>query len=188
MEHKLFKVTLLGEGAVGKTSLRRQYLGESFEKSYAMTIGADFATKRVILDHVEYTIVIWDLAGQTRFKEVRESYYRGTKGALLVFDLSRGDTFQMLASWIEELLINNNNNKKIPMVLVGNKSDLRGSSIKTIPSSFGEDYAEQLSIWSGFKIPYIETSAQNGDNVEPAFKTLIEQLTKQTYGEEIELR
>ena len=186
MEHKLFKVTLLGEGAVGKTSLRRHYLGESFAKDYSMTIGADFATKRIILDQVEYTIVIWDLAGQPRFKEVREAYYRGTKGALLVYDLSRGDSFQMLASWIEELLVNNNN-QKIPMVLVGNKSDLRGSNLKTIPSSFGEDYAELLSIWSGFKVPYIETSAQNGENVEPAFETLTEQLMKQAYKEEIEL-
>ena len=79
---RIFKICLLGEGAVGKTALRQRYLGEGFKQSYAMTIGADFAVKRVTIDNQEFISQIWDLAGQVRFSSVREVYYRGAAGAL----------------------------------------------------------------------------------------------------------
>ncbi|MHA1347857.1 MAG: Rab family GTPase [Candidatus Heimdallarchaeaceae archaeon] len=126
MSQRIFKISLLGEGAVGKTSLRRIYLGESFKEGYMMTIGADFAVKKMSLNHVEYTLQIWDLAGQQRFSAVREVYYRGTAGALLVFDISRPETYEVLPNWLHEL-IRNNKNRIVPIVLIGNKADLRCS-------------------------------------------------------------
>jgi small GTP-binding protein len=122
-------------------------------------------------------MIIWDLAGQPRFKAVREGFYRGTKGALLVFDVTRKDTYENIPRWIMELL-NNNQKRKVPMILIGNKSDLRGSLYKTIPSEHGENYAKELSIWSGYDVPYIETSAKFGDNVDQPFETLVKQIIK----------
>ncbi|MBY9001303.1 MAG: GTP-binding protein [Candidatus Heimdallarchaeota archaeon] len=174
---KTFKITLIGDGAVGKTSIRRSYLGESFKGNYNLTLGSDFATKAMYVGDLNINMIIWDLAGQPRFKAVREGFYRGTRGALLVFDITRKDTYENIPKWIMELL-SNNNKRKVPMILIGNKSDLRGSLYKTIPSEHGENYAKDLSEWSGFDVPYIETSAKFGDNVEQSFETLIKQIIK----------
>lgn len=176
---KQYKITLLGDGAVGKTSLRRNYLGETFKANYNMTLGADFATNYINVDDVNVTMVIWDLAGQPRFNVVREVYYRGTKGALLVYDLSRPESYESLANWVAELY-RNNGMQKIPIVLIGNKVDLRGSDYSTIPAKYGEDYANRLSEWSGYEVPYIETSAKLGNNVVDSFETLVKQILRQS--------
>ncbi len=170
---KIFKIVLLGDGAVGKTALRTRYLGEGFKKSYSMTIGADFAVKRVNLDGTEIVAQIWDLAGQIRFQSVREVYYQGATGALLVFDITRTETFENIPNWITELL-ENNKNRVVPMVLIGNKSDLRDEN--SITKEAGEEYAKSLSSWSNFEIPYVETSAKEGSNVEEAFHTLLRNI------------
>ncbi|TFF83933.1 GTP-binding protein, partial [Candidatus Heimdallarchaeota archaeon] len=122
----VYKIVLLGNGAVGKTSLRQQYLGKGFKDGYSMTIGADFAVKRVELGHLVATFQIWDLAGQQRFDVVRSVYYRGSSGALLVFDVSNPQSFNNLPSWLNELT-KNNYDRIVPLVLIGNKTDLRGS-------------------------------------------------------------
>lgn len=175
---KQYKISLLGDGAVGKTSLRRNYLGETFKANYNMTLGADFATNYITVDGISIMMVIWDLAGQPRFNVVREVYYRGTKGALLVYDLSRPETYENLANWVAELY-KNNRMQKVPIVLIGNKADLRGSDYSTIPAKYGEDYAQRLSEWSGYTVPYIETSAKLGDNVANSFESLVRQILEQ---------
>ncbi len=172
---KIYKVVVLGDGAVGKTALRHRYLGEGFKQSYSMTIGADFAVKRVELDGKEIVAQIWDLAGQLRFQSVREVYYQGATGALLVFDITRSSTFESIPQWVTELL-ENNKQKIIPMVLIGNKSDLRESSPEAISFDAGQEYAKSLTTWSQFEIPYVETSALNGENVEAAFATLLRNI------------
>ncbi len=177
VSQRIFKITLLGEGAVGKTSLRRRYLGESFKEGYMMTIGADFAVKKMHLNQTEYTLQIWDLAGQQRFSAVREVYYRGTAGALLVFDISRPETYEILPNWLHEL-IRNNKNRIVPLVLIGNKSDLRDSTPYAVPKEYAMEYADQLSQWSGFYVPYMETSAKTGLNVEQVFALLTESISQ----------
>ena len=174
---RTYKITLIGDGAVGKTSIRRSYLGETFEGNYSLTLGSDFATKAMYVGDLNVNLIIWDLAGQPRFRAVREGFYRGTKGALLVYDITRKETYENIPLWIMELL-KNNNKVKVPLILIGNKSDLRGSLYRTIPSAHGENYAKELSIWSGFDVPYIETSAKFGDNVEQSFDTLVKQIIK----------
>ncbi|MCG3220558.1 MAG: GTP-binding protein [Candidatus Heimdallarchaeota archaeon] len=174
-QRKIFKITLLGDGAVGKTSLRKTYLGEGFKDGYSMTIGADFAVKRLRIDDQDFVAQIWDLAGQQRFSAVREVYYRGTSGCLLVFDISRRSSFENIPSWIAELL-KNNSNRVVPIVLIGNKSDLRSTAKDPIMREQAEEYARSLSGWSGFTVPYIETSAKTGENVDEAFKTLLKNI------------
>jgi small GTP-binding protein len=178
-EHKkIYKIVLLGDGAVGKTALRHRYLGDAFQQSYSMTIGADFAVKRVNIDGMEIVAQIWDLAGQTRFASVREVYYQGATGALLVYDITRSDTFEHVPTWITELL-ENNKNKVVPMVLIGNKSDLRDTSDEAISLEAGKEYAKSLSEWSSFDIPYVETSALSGENVDAGFATLLRNIDNQ---------
>ena len=175
MSQRIFKVSLLGEGAVGKTSLRRRYLGEGFTTGYMMTIGADFAVKKLTIDDIEFTLQIWDLAGQQRFSAVREVYYRGTSGCLLVFDITRPDTYEAIPNWLHEL-IRNNKNRIVPMILIGNKADLREQNPYSVPPEYAQEYARSLSEWSGFDVPYIETSAKTGQNVQAAFETLARQI------------
>lgn len=170
-----FKIVLIGDGQVGKTSLRRNYMGESFRTEYLMTIGADFSVKEVPYEDYILNLQIWDLAGQPRFKDVRGAYYAGAYGALVVFDITRPETFTSIDFWINEM-IKYNDNKLIPMILIGNKADLRGETpLETqVPKRLAMAYAQTLSEWSDFKVSYIETSAKTGQNVMRAFETLID--------------
>jgi len=175
---KTFKITVLGDGGVGKTSIRKRYLGEGFKASYGMTVGADFAVKRVNVDGENITLQIWDLAGQQRFSKVREVYYKGSIGAVLVFDITRPGTYQNLPSWLHECIVNNNN-RRVPFILLGNKADLRDIyTTESVPEEQGVEYARILSEWSGYEIPYLETSALTGLNIDEAFIKLLRYIMK----------
>ena len=162
----ILKLVLLGDGAVGKTTLRRRFLGEGFKAGYSATIGADFAIKRINLENYRLTFQIWDLAGQQRFAAVRELYYRGSRGALLVFDVTNPSSFNNLPNWLEELW---KKAGRVPMILCGNKIDLRDEVPKSIPPELGQEYARRLSAALGYEVPYIETSAKTGEKVNEAF-------------------
>ncbi len=162
----ILKLVLLGDGAVGKTTMRRQFLGEGFKAGYSATIGADFAIKRINLENYRLTFQIWDLAGQQRFAAVRELYYRGSRGALLVFDVTNPSSFNNLPSWLEELW---KKAGRVPMILCGNKIDLRAEVPKSIAPELGQEYARRLSEALGYEVPYIETSAKTGEKVNEAF-------------------
>jgi len=166
------KIVLLGEGSVGKTSLRRTYLGEGFRESYSMTIGADFAARRLKIDGWNITTNIWDLAGQHRFKKLRETYYRGVSGALLVYDIARPETLSALPLWIDELL-KNNNGKLVPMTVIGNKADLREEVENTLTEDQGRQYAKDLQETYNESFSFVESSAKTGENVTRAFEGLI---------------
>jgi small GTP-binding protein len=162
------KVLLLGEPAVGKTSLRKRYLGEGFKQNYMMTIGAEFAIKEV----ENYRLQIWDLAGQKSLSAIRNSYYQGAKGAILVFDISRPDTFYQIQPWIDDML--KQQDSVIPMVVVGNKSDLRDNN--SVKVSQAEEYVKKLSEWANMDINYFEASALTGLNVDQLFSSLVEEI------------
>ncbi len=94
-----FKIVLLGDGAVGKTSLRSKFMGEGFEADYMLTIGVDFATKDVSKDGKNFKAQIWDLAGQERFKFLQEKFLKGTQGILFVYDVNRMDSLESAIDW-----------------------------------------------------------------------------------------
>lgn len=169
------KLVLIGEGAVGKTSIARAYLGKKFIHGYKATVGADFYVKRdvfmdPVLGSVSCEFLIWDLAGQPQFSQVRPLYYRGARAAISVFDLSRKETFLALPNWINEFW--RNAGGAWPLILVGNKADLRDRK-PCLPPEVGKRYAERLSSVLGIHIPYVETSALTNYNIKEAFHQLV---------------
>ncbi|MFW9993788.1 MAG: Rab family GTPase [Candidatus Odinarchaeota archaeon] len=170
----LMKIILAGDGAVGKTSLRERYLGRGFTGQYLETVGADFALKIDNIGGENIKFQIWDLAGQPRFQTVRSVYYSGAKGALLLFDITRRSSFENLNSWVDEIW-KHNGSGVIPIVVLGNKYDLRDDFAKCIEESEAREFCSELSEQTkekGFEIKFLNTSAKTGLNVEESFQTL----------------
>ncbi|MFX1378519.1 MAG: GTP-binding protein [Promethearchaeota archaeon] len=162
----LFKSIVVGDGGVGKTALTLRFSKGFFTEDYKMTIGVDFHVKTIAIDSVEGPIraklQIWDTGGQERFSSIRPMYYRGSLGALLIFDLTNSASFGHLPQWIEEVRTNVKN--EIPLLLVGNKSDLvdqRAVSLEEINS-----------FTNNFNLYYMETSAKTGEGVGDCFYIL----------------
>jgi small GTP-binding protein len=171
-------MTLLGDGAVGKTALCSRFMEKVFLGEYLMTLGTDVTLKTISVGKRQIQLQIWDIAGQPFFESIRESYYRGALGALFVFDVTRPETLQNGRNWIRELW-KHSGKGEIPVVILGNKVDLRGEMTATVKPSEGEALAHELSesAQSEIKIPYLETSAKTGQNVEQAFYLLAEEIT-----------
>ena len=165
----LYKICLLGDGGVGKTSLRERFLGKGFQSGYILTIGADFAVQNLTIRDIQYKFQIWDLAGQQRFSAVRALYYKGSHGAILVFDQTRLDSLYSLDNWKQELYTNVG--REIPFVILGNKSDLPGAiDQEQIDRFVKKSHSETQDI--PFNLKYLKTSAKSGLNVTEAFEQL----------------
>ena len=164
-ERYIFKVILIGDGAVGKTSLIRRYMEGKFEIDYLPTIGTQIYTKTIGLAGRKIKLVIWDISGQPAFTSVRSDYYRGARGVVLVFDLTRRETYDHLNGWIGETTKYTANPH---VVVVGSKSDLEHQ--RKVTQKVGAEYA------SGIRAPYIEASAKEGKNVERLFTMLATDL------------
>ncbi|MFX0117005.1 MAG: Rab family GTPase [Candidatus Hodarchaeota archaeon] len=158
------KIILLGDGAVGKTSLISRFVEGRFEGSYKATLGVDLFHKTIKLANGSVTLNIWDIAGQKSFASVRSSFYQGAMGALLVFDLTRLSSFENIPMWIDDL--QDSGMHKAPVILLGNKKDLK--DFRVIPK---ESVSEFIAS-SGKLADYLETSAKTGENVEEAFQLL----------------
>ncbi len=162
----LFKSIVVGDGGVGKTALTLRFSKGFFTEDYKMTIGVDFHVKTITIDAVEKPIraklQIWDTGGQERFSSIRPMYYRGSLGALLIFDLTNSGSFEHLPQWIEEVRANVKN--EIPLLLVGNKSDLIEQRAVSLE--------ELNSFTNTFNLYYMETSAKTGEGVGDCFYIL----------------
>ena len=173
------KIILAGDGAVGKTSLRKRYIGEGFSTNYQQTIGADFAIYKEQIGSFSVRFIIWDLAGQFHFHQVRAQFYRGTHGALIVCDITNPSSFENIKHWINELW-KNNDLGPVPFIIVGNKCDLRQAGIPSIEDERVHRIAKIINSETlkehGFGIKSIITSAKTGAGVREAFKRLAIQV------------
>lgn len=164
-----FKLVLLGESAVGKSSLVLRFVKGQFHEYQESTIGAAFLTQTVSLD--DTTIIkfeIWDTAGQERYHSLAPMYYRGAQAAIIVFDITSADTFTRAKNWVKELQRQANPN--IVMALAGNKSDLAQKRVVTTEEA--TEYAEEN------QLIYFETSAKTGNNVVDIFLAIAKKLPK----------
>jgi small GTP-binding protein len=162
------KVVMIGAGGSGKTALVNRFLTHKFSEEYIVTIGSQFAVKTVEIEaangrSVVVKLLVWDLAGQQRFDFIRGSYYRGSKGALLVFDTTRKSTYLELPKWIKET--EDSLGERIPIILLANKVDL--VEHRVITREMGEQFVREHNLTG-----YLETSALSGQNVEEAFNIL----------------
>ncbi len=173
----LVKICLLGDGAVGKTSLKNQFLGSGFNPKYLITIGADFAIRDIKLSNgQEYKLQIWDLAGQPRFNAVRTLYYKGSMGSVLIFDITNRSSLDNLQGWLKEYW-RHSGETSIPMVILGNKKDLREEYSSAVTTAEGQKFTDAVSARAiNKKFHYFETSAKTGENVEEAFTVLTSQI------------
>jgi len=160
-----------------------------------MTIGADFASQEMSLYFTETKLTydlkfqIWDLAGQPRFKAVRDLYYRGAIGALCFFDITNQESYMNLVEWIQSYWALNGYGKA-PLLIVGSKCDLRDNPAfpTQVSARYGKEYAAELTKLLqhkyGFSVHYIETSAKEDINVDVAFKTLAKEIIRSTIHQE----
>ena len=166
----LFKVLILGDSFVGKTNMLKRFLNDEFDMNTKETVGVEFGSKNFILGEKEDIVKaqIWDTAGQERYRSVTKAYYKGAKGALLVYDITRKATFDNIDNWLIDL--RTNADKDILILLIGNKSDLIDT--REISEEEARTKAEQ------YNIAFLETSAKTGDNINKAFSQLIEEVYK----------
>lgn len=182
---RLAKIIIMGDYAVGKTSLAKRIVGEEFSPLYDKTIGVDFRIRKFPINVEEEEIpvkwVLWDLAGHWEFSEITSDFFQGAKAGLFVFDIPRPKTLESLWVWGERL--KQEMEKAIPVTLVGNKKDWRGKANTCVSRETAENYTKKLEslLETDFEIPYIETSAKNDEHVMEAFQTLIK-LYKETEG------
>lgn len=159
-EPPIYKVVLVGDGNVGKTSLVRRFCEGKFEESRILTLGVDFQVKTVQLGARTLRLSIWDVAGQERFRNFRDQFYAGTLAVALVYDVTAPATFFNLPRWREEVFASA---PEVPMVVIGNKIDLG----PVVPPSEAEGWAR----FEG-RMPFLQTSALTGENVEAMFQGL----------------
>ncbi|XP_076844799.1 ras-related protein Rab-37 isoform X3 [Brachyhypopomus gauderio] len=162
-----FKVMLLGDSAVGKTCILVRFKDGAFlGGNFIATVGIDFRNKVVTVDDMKVKLQIWDTAGQERFRSVTHAYYRDAQALLLLYDITRKSSFDNIRAWLTE--IHEYAQKDVVIMLLGNKSDMAAERV--IKQEEGQKLAKE------YGVPFMETSAKTGVNVELAFHAIAREL------------
>ncbi|KAI4487458.1 PREDICTED: ras-related protein Rab-21 [Polistes canadensis] len=157
-----FKVVLLGEGCVGKTSVALRYVEDKFNDKHVTTVQASFLNKKLNINGKRVNLAIWDTAGQEKFHALGPIYYRMSNGAILVYDITDEDTFQKVKNWVKEL--KKMLGSEISLAIAGNKIDLEKDRNVSIEEA--EEYAQQVGAM------HFHTSAKLNQNIEQMFLDL----------------
>ena len=175
----LLKVIILGDSAVGKTSLMNRFVKQEFSQQYRATIGADFLSKEIMIDNKLVTLQIWDTAGQERFQSLGVAFYRGSDCCVLVYDITSSKSFDSLESWREEFLnqANPKNPESFPFVVLGNKVDKEQE--RRVQTTKAQAWTRSKG-----EIPLFECSAKDSVNVEEAFQEIARRALKKEQQEE----
>ena len=162
----MVKIVLIGDSTVGKTNIMSKYLKGQFMESSKATIGVEFHSK--IFNHEGHKInaQMWDTAGQEKYKSISASYFKGSKGAFIVYDITKKDTFDSIEKWLNEHKLNGD--PGIVTFIIGNKNDLE--EFRQVSKEEGEEKAKS------FQCGFLETSALSGDNIDLAFELMIGQI------------
>ena len=169
----MFKVVLVGDSFVGKTNIMSKYLKNEFHEDSKATVGVEFGSKQFTIEGHSVKAQIWDTAGQERYKAITSAYYKGAKGAFIVYDITRKNSFESVERWVSDVI--SVADKKITIILIGNKSDLEDQ--RQVTKEEAEEKANKL------EIAFMETSALSGDNLEKAFEKMIDEIYKKCHEE-----
>jgi small GTP-binding protein len=162
----LFKLVILGDSGVGKSNIITRYAKNEFNLESKATIGVEFYTKLIEINDIKIKIQFWDTAGQERYRSITSAYYKGSHGILVVYDITNSDSFEHVTNWIQEIYKNVGNN--IPILLVGNKSDLDYKRVISIEKS--------LDIANKYNLAFIEMSAMTGINIQAGIEELVKNI------------
>jgi Ras-related protein Rab-11A len=164
----IYKIVLVGDSGVGKTNLLLRYLKNKFDQNSKATVGVEFGSKNITIDNSIVKAQVWDTAGQERYRSITSAYYKGSHGALVVYDVTKIESFNNIDKWISDL--RNNTNEKLVIMLIGNKVDL--DKERTVKSEEGQEKSNEN------EVAYIETSALDSRNVEKAFESIVTKIHK----------
>ncbi|MCK4686894.1 MAG: GTP-binding protein [Candidatus Lokiarchaeota archaeon] len=162
----VFKITVIGDGAVGKTSLIKKYTQGSFQKDYIKTLGAQFSKYDEEIEGDNCKLFFWDIAGQDEFNFMRPTFYKGSKAAIIVFSLSDDDSFEHIPQWHDDIIKYCGD---LPIILFGNKIDLINKE------DLDDGKAKEIVKERNF-LGYYRTSAKTGNGVYKAFQAIIKEL------------
>ena len=166
----VYKVLLLGDSTVGKTCILLKYTDKIFQETHMMTIGLDYRLKTMTLQSgKEVKLQIWDTAGQDRFRSITKNYYKGSHGIILIYDVTSLKTFENVKSWVSQ--IHEEISDKVVIYLVGNKIDMDDE--RKVKTEEGQKLAEELGV------PFVETSAKSGVNIDNIFSDITERIDKE---------
>jgi small GTP-binding protein len=171
-----FKITVVGDGAVGKTSLIKRYTTNSFEKDYISTLGMQFSRYEETVNEEMVELFLWDLAGQESFGSLREKFYQGSSGAIVVFYLATEEleTYQNIDKWLSNI---KESCGRIPILLFGNKADLVDQNALATSSDYATSDVHVKKLVQDHNImEYFKTSALTGQGVKEGFQTLVFKL------------
>ncbi|NXY85224.1 RAB25 protein, partial [Alcedo cyanopectus] len=156
-------VVLIGESGVGKTNLLSRFTRNEFNHDSRTTIGVEFSTRTILVGDAAVKAQIWDTAGLERYRAITSAYYRGAVGALVVFDITKHQTYDVVERWLKELY--DHAEPGIVVMLVGNKTDL--AQAREVPMEEAKMFADNKGLL------FVETSALDSTNVEQAFETIL---------------
>ena len=166
MNEYKFKLCIIGDGGVGKTSLTRRYLEGVFKANWKMTIGVDFYLKKLIINDQKVSLQVWDFAGEEKFRFLLPGILIGANGTIFMYDITRYSTFKNLEDWLEVFNdTNKEHGQEISKILVGSKTDL--SDNRVVSKDDAIKYAENENF-----LKYFECSSKSGDNVEELFDSM----------------
>lgn len=162
----LFKLLLIGDSGVGKTSILFKFSEDTFSPAFISTIGIDFKIRTIEIDGCKIKLQVWDTAGQERFRTITTAYYRGAMGIMLVYDVSNMKSFDNISNWIRNIEMHAT--QDVELMILGNKCDIADK--RQVSKEKGEQLALQHSI------KFLETSAKANINIEEAFTTLAKDI------------
>ncbi|CAI9778743.1 unnamed protein product [Fraxinus pennsylvanica] len=162
----IFKIVLIGDSGVGKSNILSRFTRNEFCLESKSTIGVEFATKTLKIEGKTVKAQIWDTAGQERYRAITSAYYRGAVGALLVYDVTKRQTFDNIQRWLQELRQHADSN--IVIMMAGNKSDL--NHLRAVADNDGQTLAETEGL------SFLETSALEAYNVDKAFQSILTEI------------
>ena len=167
-DYKL-KVVVVGDSGVGKTNLIKRFIQNTFTENSKATVGVEFISKSYKINDQVFKIEIWDTAGQERYKSITAAYYKGAKGALIVYDTTQKESFENIDKWMRE--IKEKSSKDMKLMIIGNKTDLKDE--RAVPTEEALEKAKDL------EAPLMETSALDGNNVKEAFYDLLKEMYRE---------